>query len=215
MFVRSDLVAIFLCITVLATACSRGGNLDAGIHAYERKDYAAALKELRPVAESGNPEAQFRVGWMYREGFGVDRSDIEMVRWLKKAAKGGHAVAQHHLAFAYQVGVGVRENPEQAVYWHLKAADQGHAQSQIQLSILLEHGIGSVPKNVPGAYALLVVAPSASDPRDSDNATHRLGYLSRRLTPIEQTTGSALVHRMKAAGGVLPRELVWPEIHAR
>ena len=42
-----------------------------GVAAYQRGEYAAALNLLRPLAEQGDPGAQFKLGVMYRNGEGV------------------------------------------------------------------------------------------------------------------------------------------------
>ena len=45
-------------------------GLDEGLEALRRGDYAAAAKELRPLAERGDAEAQYRIGRMYEFGAG-------------------------------------------------------------------------------------------------------------------------------------------------
>ena len=42
-----------------------------GMAAYQRGDYATALKFLRPLAEQGNPKAQHSLGYIYAGVEGV------------------------------------------------------------------------------------------------------------------------------------------------
>ena len=49
--------------------------------AYDRKDYATALREFRPLAEQGMAEAQFNLGTFYQFGWGVRQDHAEAVRW--------------------------------------------------------------------------------------------------------------------------------------
>ncbi|MGU9957028.1 MAG: hypothetical protein ACNYPI_05120 [Arenicellales bacterium WSBS_2016_MAG_OTU3] len=49
-------------------------DFDAGEAAYERHDYATALREFRPLAEQGNAEAQNILSSMYYIGQGVART---------------------------------------------------------------------------------------------------------------------------------------------
>ena len=72
-------------------ACSdyEWADLKAGWEAYERGDYEAALKELRPLAQEGDPAAQTNLGMMYDFGFGVPQDDKEAVRWYRLAAAAG------------------------------------------------------------------------------------------------------------------------------
>jgi len=55
------LIAALCCNTALA-------GLDEGLDALRRDDFATAAKELRPLAERGNAEAQYRIGLMYEFG---------------------------------------------------------------------------------------------------------------------------------------------------
>jgi uncharacterized protein len=81
-----------------------GGKMDAkteiskdlsdGLAAYKQQNYEEALKLLLPIAEAGNPEAQFRVGDIYDEGgYGVQQDDETAWNWLNKAANQGHILA--------------------------------------------------------------------------------------------------------------------------
>ena len=80
----------------LATACleARGWRLgkqqplasparagfDEGVAAYNRGDYAAALREFLPLAQQGNADAQTNLGVMYDAHFGHrDHSDRSIV----------------------------------------------------------------------------------------------------------------------------------------
>jgi TPR repeat protein len=63
------LAAVLSVFLVLAAGDARAG-FDEGLAAYERGDYATALRELRPLAEQ-DAAAQFLLGLMYDEGRGV------------------------------------------------------------------------------------------------------------------------------------------------
>ena len=62
------------------TAPARAG-LDEGVAAYDRGDYATALREWRPLAEQGNAKAQYNLGAMYYSGLGVPQDYAEAVKW--------------------------------------------------------------------------------------------------------------------------------------
>lgn len=69
-------------------------NFSEGLAAYKQLNYEHALKLLLPIAEAGNPEAQFRVGDIYDEGgYGVQQDDEAAWNWLNKAANQGHILA--------------------------------------------------------------------------------------------------------------------------
>lgn len=77
----------------------------AGLTAYERGNYAAALREFRPLADKGSPLAQYQMGLMYENGWGVERDYAQAANWYQKAANRGHARAKLNLDFIYLMGV--------------------------------------------------------------------------------------------------------------
>ena len=89
---------------LLITSLPVEADYQAGLDAYDRGDYATALREWRPLAEQGNADAQFYLGVMYRDGQGVPQNDAEAVRWYRKAAEQGYAQAQYSLRWMYANG---------------------------------------------------------------------------------------------------------------
>ena len=56
------------------------------------------LVELRRLAEQGDADAQFKLGFMYDNGEGVPEDDTEAVKWFRMAAEQRHPKAQSNLA---------------------------------------------------------------------------------------------------------------------
>jgi TPR repeat protein len=96
-----------------------------GLAAYQKGDYAAALKEWQPLAESGSADAQFNVGLLYEAGQGVARSYEEAAKWFARAANQGHVKAQHNLGAMYGVGEGVQRDYVRAYKWLSLCAAKG------------------------------------------------------------------------------------------
>ena len=69
--------------------------------AYEKGDYATALRLLRPFAEQGDAGAQYNLGLMYDKGQGVPQDYATAVSWYRKAAEQGDAEAQFNLGLMY------------------------------------------------------------------------------------------------------------------
>ncbi len=84
---------------LIALATPAWADFQDGLAAYWRGDYAAALRELRPLAEQGHADAQFNLGVMYSQGQGVSQDYAESVKWYRKAAEQEHASAQINLGF--------------------------------------------------------------------------------------------------------------------
>ncbi len=61
-------------------------GFDEATAAYQRGDYATALREWRPLAEQGMGEAQYNLGVMYGEGLGVPQDYSKAHMWFNLAA---------------------------------------------------------------------------------------------------------------------------------
>jgi TPR repeat protein len=62
--------------------------------AYDRRDYAEAMRWLRQAADQGNALAQVKIGQFYSHGRGVAQNYDEAMRWYRIAADQGDAAAQ-------------------------------------------------------------------------------------------------------------------------
>ena len=90
-----------LCLTIAVLLGSVGVSFSAdfqkGLDAFNKKDYATALREWKPLAKQGGAAAQFNLGLMYSEGRGVPRDYKTAVKWYTRSAKQGNADAQNSL----------------------------------------------------------------------------------------------------------------------
>jgi TPR repeat protein len=63
---------------------------EKGLDAYDRGDYATALKEWTPLAEQGNASAQRNLGVMYAFGKGILKDYVYAHMWANIAAMNGN-----------------------------------------------------------------------------------------------------------------------------
>ncbi len=117
-------VTAFAALLVVLAAPAWAG-WDEGVVAYDRGDYATALREWRPIAEQGNARAQYNLGVMYYNGQGVPQDYAEAAKWFRKAADQGEAKAQFNLGVMYDSGYGVPQDYVQAHMWYNLAGAQG------------------------------------------------------------------------------------------
>lgn len=103
---------------------------------FNRKDFKPEAERLRPLAEQGNPKAQYSLGMMYLNGLGVTQDDQQAAILIRKAAEQGIAEAQYNIGEMYLDGAGVSKDEQQATSWFRKAADQGHTEAQKKLDSL-------------------------------------------------------------------------------
>jgi TPR repeat protein/serine/threonine protein kinase len=110
--------------------------------ALERKDFDAAFTLAGPLAESGDRDAQFGLGWLYDRGLGVGRDEEKAGAWYQKAAEKGHVLAQLNLGSMYEYGAGVPQSYEQAFKWYKQAADQDDPDAQNHVGVAYARGQG-------------------------------------------------------------------------
>ena len=104
----SFVVTLLGCLLMTGAAgAATAPNLQRGVAAFDKRDYAIALRELNPLAEHGDPQAQYYVGLMHENGWGVRRSYEQAIPFFRKAADQGNAQAQFSLGYFYANGLGV------------------------------------------------------------------------------------------------------------
>ena len=106
------------------------------------------FEKTKALAEKGDADAQYNLGWMYADGEGVPEDDKEAVKWYRKAAEQGHADAQYSLGLMYADGKGVPQDDKEAAKWYRKAAEQGYATAQYNLGNMYYKGSGVLEDDV-------------------------------------------------------------------
>jgi TPR repeat protein len=132
-------------------------SLASGIAAFEAKEFRRARQLLQPLAENGDPEAQYRLAVQYQAGLGVVQNELQAYHWMREAAQQNHGLALHGIGIMYLYGECVEKNAEEAARWLQRAADQGLAGSMAALAGMYEQGLG-VEKNVAKAQELYKAA---------------------------------------------------------
>jgi len=81
------LLSLSFVIPVLA------GPLEDANAAIKRRDYATAVRLIRPLAERGDANAQYNLGVLYDNGLGVPQDRVRAYMWLNLAAMQGRESA--------------------------------------------------------------------------------------------------------------------------
>lgn len=157
--------------------------------AYERGEDATALNLFRPLAEQGDPAAQFWLGAMYDLGRGVPKDFGTAALWYRRAAEQGNPMAQHNLATMYEQGQGVSAEYAlaAAIAWYRRAADQGYAPSQGNLGVLYAEGRG-VKRDDVQAYKWFTLGRVAVN----------RSFIAARMLPEQVVEGDRLVSEFVA-----------------
>src|SRR5207344_1352494 len=85
------IAAIILALS-FAEPAAAGPSEDADA-AVKKRDYATAVRLIRPVAEQGNANAQYNLGVFYDNGLGVPQDRVRAYMWLNLAAMQGRESA--------------------------------------------------------------------------------------------------------------------------
>ena len=128
--------------TPAQTASSAEQKFEQGNAAYDRQDYATALKIFSELANQGYADAQSTLGLMYANGHSVAQDYRQAMLWFQKAASQGDAAAQNNLGVMYANGYSVAQDYRQAMLWFQKAASQGYAVAQKYLGLMYANGQG-------------------------------------------------------------------------
>ncbi len=65
---RRVVLVTFLAIALAGLAGCQKPHFETGVEAAERGDYAAAIREWRPLAERGDAPSQYSLGCRFRAG---------------------------------------------------------------------------------------------------------------------------------------------------
>ena len=105
-------IALVFILLITPFAGIQASLLDDGIQAYDRQDYLGAYKQLLPLAEQGNGEAQYYVGGMLVDGIGIPADASRGVYWLEQAVSNEYYLAAKMLGSMYLSGLGVPMDPQ-------------------------------------------------------------------------------------------------------
>jgi TPR repeat protein len=176
----NDMLKVAASALIIAASLARtaaAGPLEEGLLAAEHRDYSTATRLWGPLADQGNPDAQYNLGVAYEHCHGVTRDHAAAVGWFRKAANQGLAAAQLSLGVMYESGVGVPQDFTSAVSWYQRAAEQGNTAAQLNLGIMYENGWG-VAQNYVTAYMWFSLAAAMGDAEAARNRDIRAAKMT-------------------------------------
>ncbi|QSA97042.1 tetratricopeptide repeat protein [Methylococcus sp. EFPC2] len=190
-------------------------DLEAGVDAVARRDYATALKEFKLLAQEGDVAAQVNLGNLIMKGLGVKQNYVEAERWYRNAAEQNERMAQSKLGILYYHGLGVLKDTAEAARWFEKAARQGEPSAQAILATMYAQGEGVKPDLAQAYYWYTLAMEQGSEearrgrdslaeemtPGQTDEALKRLAETRRDLERKEdaQVDGTAAAASQPAA----------------
>jgi S1-C subfamily serine protease len=134
------LLPVVMGFALLLLSSTEGWSADYqdGKDAYNRGDYATALRVFKSLAEQGDGEGQNGLGVLYQWGKGVPQNHQTAVKWYRLSAEQGYAKTQNNLGFMYAKGQGVIQDDVYAHMWYNIAASQGYKDASGNRDIIAE-----------------------------------------------------------------------------
>jgi TPR repeat protein len=139
------LIAVAAALALLLAAPSAHAQADpdfaAAKRAYDASEFVEAARLVRPLAEKGNPGAQFLMGQMLFFGLGMERDDAKAAQWYGMAAQAGNTEALYRLGYLHATGQGVGYSAAAAERFWIAAASKGHRGAIVALADFYHEGL--------------------------------------------------------------------------
>ncbi len=117
---------------VLSVYANTNQDLKAIDKSIRLRDYTLAVKQLQPLLEQQNAEAQYRIASLYRSGAGVEKNIKSAMQYFEKAAHQNHPEAQYALGSILE-----KQNKiNSAKRWYQLSAKQGEKKALRKLKLL-------------------------------------------------------------------------------
>ncbi len=174
-------------ILAAAVAAAPAPTVKDGVDAWQQGAFDRAVTIWRPLAEQGDPDAEFNLAQALKLGRGV-RTDLAQAKiWYRKAATAGHrqAIANYGLLLFQD------RDRQAAMPWIIKASAAGDARAQYVYGTALFNG-DLAPRDWPRAYALLTRAAASGLPQ----ATTSLAQIEPYLSAEDRQRGLAIAADM-------------------
>lgn len=108
--------------------------------------------EYEKFKEVDHPEALARLGYLYREGKGVEKDRKKALKLFRKAAAQENAFGQYNLGYFYSQGYELARNYKEARTLYRKAAEKGDANGQSNFGHLYDKALGVTEDNQKAVY---------------------------------------------------------------
>ena len=194
--------ALFL-LAAFAALPATAQTFGESVTAYDRGDYATALRGFHRLADRGDADAQVWIGRMYDDGKGVPQDYVEAAKWYRYAAEQGNLGAQFWIGLKHHNGEGVLQDYVEAVKWFRRAAERGDSVAKPMLGLMYRYGNG-VPQDYVQAHMWYNLAVAGTPAGETDGrylAERNRDKVARLLSRDELTRAQRLAREWRPAAG--------------
>lgn len=164
-------------------------DVRAGVEAWTRGDYVAAVSEWEGPAAAGDADAMFNLAQAYRVGRGVPRDPARAEQLYFRASQLGHVAAGD----VYGLMLFQNGRQEDALPYVSDAARRGDPRSQYLLGIAHFNG-DLVPRDWVRAYALLTLANGTGLPQ----AVPAIAQMDEFIPLAQRQQAAGLAEQLRA-----------------
>jgi hypothetical protein len=148
-----------------------------------------ALQTLIPMAQAGDPQAQYELAGFYHYGYVGANDYAKALKWYRASARQGYADAMVGLSVMYLGGQGVAKDPREAFVWLNLAAQYMTDKQALEKIKRIRDSIGKGLTKDDIAYAkaetlLLLPESSSVQPNEAESIDH----LPDQVPPEAATT---------------------------
>jgi len=105
---------------------------------YAAKNYPAAFQEMQRLAQTGNAQAIYNLGYMTQMGQGTAKDSSKAIKYYEDASNKGYAQASYTLAQIYETGeLGVAKDSNKFSQYIQKASAQGSDDATVKIATIL------------------------------------------------------------------------------
>lgn len=181
------LAAMPLALALTLAGGSAWADVKTGVDAWSQGDYAKAIRIWRPLAESGDADAQFNMAQAYKFGRGMPQDMNAAIDYYRKAAVQGHQQAEDNAGLLlYQQG-----RRQEAMPYLDRSAERGEPRAQYLIGISLFNG-DLLTRDWVRAYALMNRSAAAG----VEQAARALEHMERYIPEAQRRDGLALASAM-------------------
>lgn len=136
------LTLLALSIALFAQSPAYSADLDVGIYELNRGEFKAAIAEFEPLVAEEYAPAQYQMGLIYLNGYGVIKNPTKALELFHLAASQNYADALFDLSLLYSEGEVVKKDLKTAYALMEKAAKKGLPRAQFNLGVMIYNGSG-------------------------------------------------------------------------
>lgn len=196
--------ALLAVLTAALLSAPALADVQAGVDAWGRGDYAGAVGEWEAPARAGDADALFNLGQAYRLGRGVPLDPARAESYYAEAAAKGHLQA----ADTYGLMLFQSGRKQDALPYLREAARRGDPRSQYLLGVAHFNG-DMVERDWLRAYALMTLASGAGLPQ----AAPAMAEMDRHIPLAQRQQAASLAVQMRGeAEAALASELAAVEL---